>query len=357
VGTKTKANIIIKEATRSDNEGLVYLTSLTPMKGNISIRIDRKPDFFRLLEMRGLSFVIVAELNNDIIGSYSASAVDVFIDGKQEQVYYLGDFRVHPDHRKSTIAARLAKAMLQKLESLNADLLFCTAAYGNDDVIPFFKGRAFIPLAKEVGIFNVLQIIPTPFKTRTAKYHVEEGPFASSGVSFFNNFMTKFQLGSVYSESSLENTTLITASFNNTVIAAITLFDAGHAKQNVLIRLPLYLKSIFKLINAIKTILPVVTLPEINEVVRILYIKSFACEPGHEQALKSLLGRARNIAYEKKYTFLAVGIHEKDPFIKIFSNFPKFTFKSRGFITSLKGRKEKIDSILKGIPFEDYSLV
>jgi len=357
VGTAGKINIIIKEATRADNEGLVYLTSLTPMKGDISIRIDRRPDFFRLLEMRGPSFVMVAELNNNIIGSFSASAVDVFIDGKPETVYYLGDFKVHPDYRRSMVAMRLAGAVLQKLISADADLLFCTAAYGNEDVIPFFKGRIFLPAAESVGIFNVLQIIPTPFKTRNTKYHLEEGPFVSSGISFFNNFMKNFQFGSVYSESSFENTTLITASFNNAVISAITLFDTGSAKQNVLIRLPFYLKSVFKVIRALNTISPIVRLPSINEVVRILYIKSYACEPGNEEALRLLIGRARNIAYEKKYHFLAIGIHEKDPLLKIFTCYPKFTFKSMGFVTSLKDKKEKIESILSGIPFEDYSLV
>jgi hypothetical protein len=357
VGTEEKTNIIIKEATRADNEGLVYLTSLTPMKGDISIRIDRRPDFFRLLEMRGSSFVMVAELNNNIIGSSSASAVNVFIDGQPEIVYYLGDFKVHPDYRRSTVAMRLARAVLQKLISVNADLLFCNAAYGNEDVMPFFKGRIFLPAVEAVGIFNVLQIIPTPFKTRNTKYHLEEGPFVSSGVSLFNNFMKNFQFGPVYSESSFENTTLITASFNNKVVSAITLFDTGPAKQNVLIKLPFYLKSIFKAISALNTIFPIVRLPKINEVVRILYIKSYACEPGREEALKSLIGRARNIAYENKFSFLAVGIHEKDPFLKIFSGYPKFTFKSMGFVTSLKDKKEKIKSILSGIPFEDYSLV
>jgi predicted N-acetyltransferase YhbS len=357
VGTEEKTNIIIKEATRADNEGLVYLTSLAPMKGDISIRIDRRPDFFRLLEMRGSSFVMVAELNDNIIGSFSASAVNVFIDGKPETVHYLGDFKIHPDYRKSTVAMRLARAVLQKLISMNADLLFCTAAYRNEDVMPFFKGRSFLPTFEAVGIFNVLQIIPTLFKTRNTKYHLEEGSFVSSGVSFFNNFMKNFQFGLVYSESSFENTTLITASFNNTVVSAITLFDAGPAKQNVLIRLPFYLKSVVMAISALNAISPIVRLPKINNVVRILYIKSYACESGHEKALKLLIGRARNIAYEKKYNFLAIGIHENDPFLKIFSGYPKFTFKSMGFATSLKDNKEKIKSILSGIPFEDYSLV
>jgi|GEM_PF-3766278 len=41
--------IIIRETTFHDNEGLLQLTSLTPMQGNISLRVDRKPDFFGLL--------------------------------------------------------------------------------------------------------------------------------------------------------------------------------------------------------------------------------------------------------------------------------------------------------------------
>jgi hypothetical protein len=351
------SKMIIREGSDADNEGLVDLVSLSPMKGNISIRIDRNPDFFRLLELRGTSFVIVAEWKNKLIGSYSASAVKVFINGEPETVYYLADFRVHPDFRKSTVAARLARAMLQKLEFLDADLLFCTAAYGNADVMPFFKGRAFLPPAGEVGIFRVLQIIPTPIKTRGAKFHLTEGSPASSLVSFFNNFMKTYQPGPAYSESSFENTTLITASCNDQLVAALALFDAGIVKQNVLIGLPFVLKWIVALISAINFIYPFVRLPKINQEVRILYIKSFACKPGHEDALKALLGRARNLAYEKKYTFLAIGIHEKDPFLKIFSGYPKFIFKSMGFVASLKDKDFKINDILRGIPFEDFSLV
>ena len=357
VAKENKPNITIREAIRADNDGLVLLTSLTPMKGDISIRIDRKPDFFRLLEMRGQSFVVIAEVNNSIIGSSSASAVEAFIDGQPETVFYLGDFKIHPDYRRSTVAMRIGRVVLQKLESLNADLLFCTVAYGNDAVLPFVKGRAFLPPAEEAGIFHVFQIIPTPFKTSNTKYQLEEGSFTSSGLGFFNSYMKKFQFGHIYSESSFNNSILITASFQGRLVAAISLVDTMEAKQNVLIRMPFYMKSIVKAIGAINTIFMVMRLPEIDRAVRILYIKSFACEPGYAEAIKLLLGRARNVAYEKGYTFLSVGIHAKDPFLKLFSGYPKFTFKSMGFVASLKGSKDKIQSILRGIPFEDYSLV
>ena len=355
--TTGKGNITIREGTYSDNEGLVSLTSQTPMKGNISLKINRSPDFFALLEKRGPYFVIVAQVNNNIIGSYSASATEVYIDGKRETVYYLGDFKVHPDYRKSTVAARLALAVMNRLKSMNADFLFCTVAHGNDDVLPFFKGRAFLPMAEAIGIFNVFQIIPTPFKIRNNKYQMEQGCVTPLIVGLFNTYMKRFQLGSIYSERSLENTMSISASINNKVVAAITLSDTASVKQNILIRLPFYLNTLVRILNAINTIFPIARLPRIGEVVQVLYIKSLACEPGYEDALISLIGRARNLAYEKRYHFLTIGIHDKDPLLKIFSRYPKFTFKSMGFVASLNNTEMKINSILKGIPFEDYSLV
>lgn len=355
--TSEIATIVIREGTSADNAGLVNLASLTPMKGNISIRIDRKPDFFRLLELRGSSFVMVAEQGNELIGSYSASAVRVFINGEPDTVYYLADFKVHPDYRRSTVAARLGRAMLQKLESLDADLLFCTVALGNTAVMPFFKGRALFPAAVEAGIFRVLQIIPTPIKTRSPQYNLAEKPWVSTSVSFFNDFMKAYQLGPVYTEHSFENTTLLTATCGDELAAAFALFDSGMVKQNVLIRLPFILKSVVAVNRAISFIYPIVRLPKINEPVRILYIKSFACKPGHEDALKSLMAKARNLAYKEKYTFLAIGIHERDSLLKTFSGYPKFIFKSMGFITSLKNNTLKINDLLRGVPFEDYSLV
>src|SRR3972149_6726561 len=92
--------IEIRECYLSDNEGLLELTSLTPMKGQISIRNDRYPDFFRILSLRSSnsllnynnseltpelstdssyfqeemngSIVIVAVDKNKIVGSFSA---------------------------------------------------------------------------------------------------------------------------------------------------------------------------------------------------------------------------------------------------------------------------------------------
>ena len=45
--------MVIRKALNGDSEALIELTRLAPMKGRISLRIDRKPDFFSLLKERG----------------------------------------------------------------------------------------------------------------------------------------------------------------------------------------------------------------------------------------------------------------------------------------------------------------
>ena len=56
-------------ANFEDNRQLIELTSSSGMTGEISLRIDRKPDFFGLLNMRGESKVFVAVDHETIIGS------------------------------------------------------------------------------------------------------------------------------------------------------------------------------------------------------------------------------------------------------------------------------------------------
>ena len=63
--------IEIRQASEADNEGLLKLTRITPMAGAISLRIDREPDFFALLRLRGRNKVFVATRGQEVVGCIS----------------------------------------------------------------------------------------------------------------------------------------------------------------------------------------------------------------------------------------------------------------------------------------------
>jgi hypothetical protein len=353
LGNDTGSSTDIREATAADNDRLLRLASLTPMGGQISLRIDRYPDFFRLLNLRGPNKVFIAERDGEVIGSISSASVTARVNGNLETVRYLGDLKVNPRDRKSRLAGRLVLRMHEYLRATGADIIYCTAADGNEAVIPVFEGRLGLPRFERVGIFRVLQLVPSPFKETRKTRPVQQERISPDLIRIYNDYFSRYRFGPIFREDSFESARHLAVRCQGKIRAALSLVDTDGARQNVLIGLPLGLRIALFLLRAV----PIVHLPRLNEPIRMLYIRAFGFEAGYEDAFHALIQKARNIAFEERYALLTIGLHEADPLIKLFARYPKFTFRSVGLVASLKNRRKDIDELLKGIAFEDYSLI
>jgi hypothetical protein len=349
--------IQLREAVSTDNAGLLDLTSLLPMEGRISIRIDRNPDFFQLLKQRGPGKLFVAENAGKIIGCFSASMMNTFVNGNPDKVHYLADLKIHPSSLGSTLASRLLYEMFDYLRTEKADLFFSTAAFGNEKVMPLFEGRIGLPKFQCIGTFNVYQIIPIVKKTVSHKYTIAEIPLNDGIINFYTRFLKRYQYSPMIYETTLHGTRNLIAIRNNETVASLSLVDVGSSKQNVLVRLPRSLNLIVSILRKFNKLVKILNLPEFNKPIKIMYIKVFAFKDGCEDALELLINQARTICLREKYCFLSIGIHEKDPLNKIFSQYLHFTFHSLGFIASLSKDNEKIQNCMAGIAYEDYSLI
>src|SRR6478735_3707812 len=109
-------------ATPNDNKQLIELTAASGMAGDIALRIDRKPDFFRLLNKRGESKVVVALDGDRIIGSLCVSLQQVYVGGDIFPLYYIGDFKVAEAYRHSGIGLHLCNEMADYIIPNGADL-------------------------------------------------------------------------------------------------------------------------------------------------------------------------------------------------------------------------------------------
>jgi predicted N-acetyltransferase YhbS len=347
----------IREATRADNEGLLSLTAMTPMGGDISVRSDRYPDFFRLLDRRGPSHVLVGEEDGTIVGSVSVNRVPVYVDGIRESVHYLGDLKVHPDHRKAGLAAELLKAMHHDLLAAGTDLVLCTAAFGNSKVLPYFEGRTGLPGAVALGVFKVHQLLPSCRRKHSGRYAIGEELERAEMLRLYDDRFRSYQFGPVVGPGALRDTRHWVARSDGEIRASLALVDVGDSRQNVIIRLPLLLGSLVGIVRAIDRFVPLADLPAKNTAIRTLYIKAMGCQTGHEEALDDLIQEARFQAFKDHYHFLTVGLHERDPERLRLAKIPKFTFKSLGFIVGLRRDPDALVRLTKKVPYEDYSLV
>ncbi|HYN81397.1 MAG TPA: GNAT family N-acetyltransferase [Gemmatimonadaceae bacterium] len=109
--TRDRAPFTVRDAKPSDNVGLVALAQACSMSGDIELRMDRAPDFFALNRLEGASWrLAVAEREGGVVGCICFSERECYLDGRVQRTAYIGDLKVHPDHRDSVIADALSRS-------------------------------------------------------------------------------------------------------------------------------------------------------------------------------------------------------------------------------------------------------
>ena len=343
-------------ATNDDNQQLIGLTASSGMDGIISLRIDRNPDFFKLLNMRGESKVFVALDNNTIIGCLCVSAQQVYVDGQILPFQYICDLKVAESFRNRGIGLQLCNELADYLLSIDADLAFLNVSKGNTKPASFFKNRPNIPDFVNIGDYNVYQFIGKKKKSSHPQYKVELTPVNDELITFLNGHYSKYELGCVITREKLENADIFTIQHKKYIIATICLVDIMNVKQNVVTKLSWRLKYLLKLMNTFNRILGISKMPLLGEPVRMMYIKYLAVNNRDKSLVKLLINHARNIVYERSYSFISIGLHEKDPLSLCFAGLLKLTFNAVGMLISIKDNRTLLKKVKQGIPFEDYSL-
>ncbi|MEO6358711.1 MAG: GNAT family N-acetyltransferase [Ferruginibacter sp.] len=349
--------ISYRQATEGDNQQLIELTAASGMKGETGLRIDRQPDFFTLLKMRGETTVFVALDDETIIGVLCVSLQQVHVGGQIYPLQYIGDFKVAEPYRNKGIGLQLCNNLADFVVPIGADLAFLNVSKGNTKPLTFFKDRPGIPDFDNIGIFSIHQFVGRKKKAYHPGCKIEPVPVTDAFIHFLNTSYCKYELGPVITKETLQGTINFVVQLNNEIIASMSVVDMMTAKQNVATKISGKLKFLLKCINTFSGVLGISKMPLLNEPVQMMYIKYLAVNDNQKQLVKLLINHARNIIYEKGYSFVSVGLHEKDPLNSCFTGLFKLTFKSVGMLLSIKNNKELIEKVKKGIPFEDYSLV
>jgi len=349
--------IIYRQATSEDNQQLLELTAATGMVGQTGLRIDRHPDFFKLLEKRGESRVFIALDGNEIIGSLCVSLQQVWVGEKILPLHYIGDFKVAPSHRNIGVGLQLCNELANDIVPRGADLAFLNVSRGNSKPFSFFKNRPNIPDFDNIGIFKIHQFVGRRKNISDPEYPIQESVADEELIRFLNRHYSQYALGPVISNENLQDVQIFTIRDKTRIVAAMCLADTMNMKQNVVLKLSPKLQWQMKILDSLSGLLGFSKMPSLNKPVGMVYIKYLAVDHCENKLVKLLVNHARNIAYKKTYSFVSIGLHEKDPLQNCFAGLFKMSFYSVGMLLSIKDNRTLIEKVKMGIPFEDYSLV
>jgi fatty acid desaturase len=350
----------IRPATDADNEALLALTRATPMPGTTTLRIDRDPDFFRLVQMRGPATVFVATRGGRAIGCISASRRRQYVRGEIRDVTYLGDLKIDPSCSGGRVAIQLLSATAGALRTSDADLLVTVIADGNARAIGLLDRRLGFPRWESLGAFAVSELLPSPLARRnscTIRHATDSDAVEISRLA--NEFHRLREFAPVVAPEDVrpaKGAIPIVAVRGDEIVATLTMFDANEAKQNVVVDTSMPLRLSLRLLQSSELLLKSFRAPRVGVPIHLVYLRWLAHKPQHADALRALVQYARHEAYRSRYSFVVTGIHERDSLQQVVSGLPRMTFRSQAFAVSLDGRTD-VEPIVRGIPFQDYALV
>jgi ribosomal protein S18 acetylase RimI-like enzyme len=125
---------IVREARPQDNAALMDLAARCAMEGDVSLCVDRRPDFFALSRLAGDSWLVgVLDGADGPVACVGVARREVYLHGKPANIAYIGDLKVHPAVRRRGLARILAAWAAEKAAQMTGPggIGLCTTLAGN----------------------------------------------------------------------------------------------------------------------------------------------------------------------------------------------------------------------------------
>ena len=106
-----RAHGLVRPVTEDDNAVLIALAAACPMEGDLSLCIDRAPDFLALTRLEGDRWAVgvVDGPSGRPVACVATAERRAWVHGRPRTVVYAGDLKVHPDHRDTHTADALER--------------------------------------------------------------------------------------------------------------------------------------------------------------------------------------------------------------------------------------------------------
>jgi hypothetical protein len=114
---------LVRLATENDNAALIELAAACPMEGDLSLRIDRAPDFFALNRLEGdrWKVAVVDGPVGDPVACVATAERRTWMHGRSTTMVYAGDLKVHPSSRDTRTADSLERFVAETARETAGD--------------------------------------------------------------------------------------------------------------------------------------------------------------------------------------------------------------------------------------------
>lgn len=315
----------VREATGSDGAGLIELAGLCSMAGDLSLCVERRPDFFALNRLAGDPFRVgVVDGPSGPIGCIGVAGRVVYADGRPVPAAYVGDLKVHPDHRRRGVGQALARWADRAATDLAGGLAFGTVLAGNVAT----ERLLATPAAGGPAMWTTVRTFSIPLlvrrrlpRTRLTVRTAEAGDLPAM-AELWSRQAVRRQLAPVHDAESLRRSIesapgldlseyLIALEPGGRPAGFLGLWDQHEFKQTRIDGYSRRLAAVRRVVNATAPLVGAASLPATGERLRYRTVVN-PCATG-PQVLRVLLGHAADRLRRAGYPFLSIGLDVRDP--------------------------------------------
>jgi GNAT superfamily N-acetyltransferase len=329
----------VRAAGAADNEALLALVKRCPMDADISLIVERDPDFFALSRARGDAQTFVAEIDGTIIGCISHWHHRAWLSAEQADIAFFGDLRVAPEYRRCGIGGHLGRASLAHLNRLAAMPRLAATGAGNAAVAPLLSafGAGGPPLARFASwqLLPVMRLTIPPGLDIAAAEPRDEDEL----VALLDDFHQCRDFAPVFSgggfsgllarSTGMQRSDYLVARRRGRIAAAIGLWDASRVRRTRVVGMPLWLRGLCALGREASRHGPLPPFPQRGELLNFRYIRHAAHGRGEEEALRGLVRWAVNAARARGEHFVLFTCAEDDPLRSAVAGAPRLSFRYR----------------------------
>jgi GNAT superfamily N-acetyltransferase len=332
------AGLEIRLATPKDNPALLALSSACPMQADISLAIERDPDFFALSRARGSGRTYVAESGGRVVACGGVCRRPAYVLGEPAEMGYVGDFKVLPSFRGHGLAQRILAAIVADERDAPPAPYVGSIAAGNAATDRMVRRIGRSRNLTPVGAFASYQLLPF-FRPRVASRFdigAAETRDEAELIELLDGFHRPRSFAPVFREGGLRR--LLDASpgmrlgdyriarHRGRIVAAAAVWDAFLVKHTRVCRLTRGLRWLSRLVRAAGTVASLPPLPAEGELLRSCYIRHAACVPGAYDALAAVIRSIVCDAAAHRQHFALFTCAAGDPLAGCLRGIPRTTY-------------------------------
>ncbi len=318
-------------ATEADDAQIRAMLRDNAMPGWVEMAIEREPSFFAGENLFGRDWAVIAEEAGDVVGMYTVAMIPAYLNGRREELGYLGGLRVNPPHRRRIRHLRGGYASITRLAPRKVPCWFTVVGSENRIARRLLEsGIAGIPPYHFQGEYRTLALAVARGKHRGLWRRAEEGD-ADEIVAFHNRQAARFQYAPVLDAALARRLDFYVAEREGELRAVAALWDQRAFKQIVARRYRRPLGTILPFRNLYARALRRIPLPREGRALDQTFIAFLAMSEsvreGAYELMQDLLSHCRTPA-------ASIGLHAGHPLLQALERFKPVSYPARIYAVS-----------------------